>query len=356
MTKKIIHIDLDAFYASVEQRDNPTLKNRPVIVGGDPNSRGVVATCSYEARKFGIHSAMSSHKAYQLCPQAIFIKPQISKYKSVSTEIKKIFYEYTDLVEPLSLDEAFLDVTRNKKNNHSATLIAQEIKNKIYEKTQLTSSAGVSYNKFLAKIASDYKKPKGLTLIKPEEAIPFIKILPIRKFFGIGKVTEKKMIQIGIKTGGDLSNFSLNELINLFGKMGKFYYDIVRGKDLRPVNPNRSRKSIGKETTLSKDISDPNEILEILINLAEKVEYLLISNNKKGKTITLKIKFNDFITRSSSLAKPVQKKAIIIKEIQILINKINLKEKKVRLLGITVSNFNEQKLLPEGQLALPFKD
>ncbi|CAB1061728.1 DNA polymerase IV (EC [Olavius sp. associated proteobacterium Delta 1] len=260
--RKIIHLDMDAFYASVEQRDTPELKGKPVIVGGDPNHRGVVAACSYEARKFGIHSAMASSTAYKLCPDAIFIRPRFDVYKAVSSEIREIFHEYTNLVEPLSLDEAFLDVTENFKEMVSATLIAKEIKNQIYSRTgRLTASAGVSFNKFLAKVASDINKPDGITVVTPEMAASFIDRLPIRKFFGVGKVTEEKMIGFGIKTGADLKKYKKEKLIQIFGKSGNYFYNIAHGKDDRPVEPNRIRKSIGKETTLPEDIDDTDQML-----------------------------------------------------------------------------------------------
>jgi DNA polymerase-4 len=228
--RKIIHIDMDAFYASIEQRDNPKLKHRPVIVGGSPDMRGVVAACSYEARKFGIHSAMASSRAYRLCPAAVFIRPRFDVYRRVSEQIREIFLEYTDLVEPLSLDEAYLDVTQNKKGMKSATFIARKIKRKIHAKTGLTASAGISFNKFLAKVASDLQKPDGLTVVRPEQADGFIDRLPIGKFFGIGKVTEKKMIALGIKTGADLKKVDRVKLTEHFGKVGVYYYDIAHGR------------------------------------------------------------------------------------------------------------------------------
>src|SRR5210317_1660639 len=234
--RKIIHIDMDAFYASVEQRDRPELKGKPVIVGGDPQSRGVVAACSYEAREFGIHSAMASATAYRLCPDAVFIRPRFDVYRAVSSEIRKIFCEYTDLVEPLSLDEAFLDVTKNYMGMPSATLIAKEIKRKIYCKTgKLTASAGVSFNKFIAKVASDMNKPDGITVITPDMAEEFIDQLPIRKFFGVGKVTEAKMRSLGIQTGADLKRFQKEKLVEIFGKSGSYFFDIAHGMEHRPV-------------------------------------------------------------------------------------------------------------------------
>jgi len=356
--RKIIHIDMDAFYASIEQRDNPELKGKPVIVGGAPDKRGVVAACSYEARKFGIHSAMSSQRAHKLCPEAIFIPPRFDIYRAVSVQIKEIFYEYTDLIEPLSLDEAFLDVTENKKGMSSATLIAQEIKKKIYKKTGLTASAGVSFNKFLSKVASDINKPNGLTVITPEDADKFIDKLPIRKFFGIGEVTEKKMLDMGIKTGADLKKIDKSKLIELFGKVGEHYYNIVHGEDNRPVNPHRIRKSIGKETTLNEDINNIEQMIDILNQLALEVEELLKKHDVKGKTITLKIKYFDFqnITRIITVEKPIILRADIMKHVKVLLGKTDAGRKKVRLLGITISNFLDEDITGNKsmQLHLPF--
>ena len=245
---------MDAFYASVEQRDQPHLRDKPVAVGGGGN-RGVVAAASYEARQYGVRSAMPGVRAARLCPPLIFVKPRFDIYKKVSDQIHSIFEEYTDLIEPLSLDEAFLDVTENKKNLNSATLLATEIRNRIFEETQLTASAGVSFNKFLAKIASDINKPNGQKVITPEEAIPFLDLLPVEKFFGVGKVTAKRMHKMGIRTGADLKKISELELAQRFGKAGRYYYKIVRAQDDRKVNPNRVRKSIGAERTFNEDIS-----------------------------------------------------------------------------------------------------
>jgi DNA polymerase-4 len=361
--RKIIHIDMDAFYASVEQRDRPELKGKPVIVGGDPQSRGVVAACSYDARKFGIHSAMASATAYKLCPQAVFIRPRFDAYRAVSSDIRKIFCEYTDLVEPLSLDEAFLDVTENFMGMTSATLIAREIKQKIYNRTgKLTASAGVSFNKFLAKVASDMNKPDGITVVTPEMADEFIVSLPIRKFFGVGKVTEEKMLNLGIKTGADLKKYKKEQLIQLFGKSGSYFFNIAHGTDDRPVEPNRIRKSIGKETTFSEDIDDTERMLEILENIAVRLENSLIKREAKGRTITLKVKYYDFesITRSITIDEPVDNALVIMKYIGPLLSKTEAGEKKVRLLGISVSNFDDQdarsgKVCKYRQLLLPFK-
>ncbi|MCP4352182.1 MAG: DNA polymerase IV [Desulfobacterales bacterium] len=356
--RKIIHIDMDAFYASVEQRDRPELKGKPVIVGGDPDKRGVVAACSYEARKFGIHSAMSSKRASKLCPQAVFIRSRFEAYRAVSARIREVFHEYTDLVEPLSLDEAFLDVTENKKGMKFATQIAREIKQEIFERTSLTGSAGVSFNKFLAKVASDFDKPDGLTVVTPGQADEFIAKLPIRKFFGVGKVTEKKMLDMGIKTGTDLKKMDKELLTRLFGKPGEYFYSIVHGQDNRPVEPNRIRKSLGKETTLYEDIDDKEQMAEILEQIALQVENSLKKHNLKGMTITLKIKFSDFqtVTRSATTAEYVQDAAIIMEHIRTLLANTEAGIKKVRLLGITVSNFpDNNRIRICRQLPLPFE-
>ena len=351
---------MDAFYASVEQRDRPELKGKPVIVGGEPNSRGVVAACSYEARKFGIHSAMASSIAYKRCPQAVFIRPRFDAYRAVSADIREIFYEFTDLIEPLSLDEAFLDVTENHKGIVAATLVAKEIKKKIREKTgNLTASAGVSFNKFIAKVASDFNKPDGITVVTPEMADEFIDKLPIRKFFGVGKVTEEKMLNLGIQTGADLKKFNKENLIQLFGKSGIYFYNIAHGRDERPVEPNRIRKSIGKETTLLEDIDDTEQMLEILERIAMRLESSLIKREAKGRTITLKIKYFDFqsITRSITVEEPADNASAIMKYVKPLLSKTEAGRKKVRLLGISISSFDDQEaeIKTCGQLLLPFR-
>ncbi len=348
---------MDAFYASVEQRDNPQLRGQPVVVGGSPDSRGVVATCSYEARRFGIHSAMSCARAYRLCPQVIFVRPRFDAYREVSQQIRGIFLQYTDLVEPLSLDEAYLDVTSNKPNIQSATWVAQIIRQKIKSETRLTASAGVSYNKFLAKIASDIKKPDGLTIVTPEQAEQFIAQLPIRRFHGVGRVTEKKMEKLGIFTGSDLRQHSLQELDRNFGKSGEYYFNIARGIDLRPVVPNRVRKSIGKETTLTEDIADQGQMLTIIGALAEKVAALLQAKQTSGLTLTLKVKYADFeiVTRSISREMPIE----TADEIMVLSEKLLLKtaagDRAVRLLGVTISHLTTDIPADEPlQLELPF--
>ena len=355
--RKIIHIDMDAFYASVEQRDHPELRGKPVIVGGPPNSRGVVATCSYEARQFGIHSAMASSRAYRLCPRAIFVRPRMEVYRQVSGQIRAIFRQYTDLIEPLSLDEAFLDITRTERQPNSATWLAREILQRIHQQTGLTASAGVSYNKFLAKVASDCHKPAGLTVITPDQAADFIAQLPIRRFFGVGKVTEKKMHRLGITCGADLLTYQEHELVRLFGKQGRFFYHIARGIDDRPVIAHRQRKSIGNETTLGEDIRDRDQMLTILSALAEKIEARMAHAQTAAHTLTLKIKFADFqqITLSFTNASPLQSAADMMTIATTLLHDSAAGERAVRLLGLTLSNLVGQDTgNTDGQLSLPF--
>lgn len=355
--RKIIHVDMDAFYAAVEQRDNPRLHGKPVIVGGDPGSRGVVATCSYEARKFGIHSAMSSVRAYQLCPQAVFVRPRFDAYRAVSLQIRELFHEYTDLVEPLSLDEAYLDVTKNRKEIAFGSRVARQILQEITARTGLTASAGVSYNKFLAKVASDVNKPAGLTVVTPEQAETFIAELPIRRFHGVGRVTEKRMLARGIATGADLRRYSLEELQRLFGKSGEYFYHIARGIDHRPVVPNRVRKSIGKETTLDEDCWDKGEMMIILGRLAERVAGLIQARNSGGLTLTLKVKYADFqnVTRSHTQAEPIDQAATMLSLAEGLLGKTDAGKRSVRLLGLTVSNLTTDIPFEESlQMDLPF--
>jgi DNA polymerase IV len=354
MIRKIIHIDMDAFYASIEQRDNPQLKGKPVAVGSEL-PRGVVAAASYEARKFGVHSAMASVTAKKKCPSLIFVKPRFYAYKQVSRQIQEVFYEYTDLVEPLSLDEAFLDVTENKKNISLATTIAREIKVLIRERTGLTASAGVSVNKFLAKIASDYKKPDGLFVIKPLEGEAFVEKLEIEKFFGIGHVTAEKMHKMGIFTGKDLKSFPLEEMIRLFGKTGSFYYNIARAIDERPVDPNRIRKSIGTEYTFDRDLQGLREILFELKNVENELLERIQKVDVKGRTLTLKIKFEDFeqITRSKSQYEAYTPESIHSTSIE-LASVVDYKNKAVRLLGLTLSNLNSSEEIGAQQLELDF--
>lgn len=350
---------MDAFYASVEQRDNPELRGKPVIVGGDPRGRGVVATCSYEARKFGIHSAMAAARAFRLCPQAIFVRPRFPVYREVSRQIREIFLSYTDLVEPLSLDEAYLDVTTNNAGIQSATWIAQEIRRKITATTGLTASAGVSYNKFLAKIASDVDKPNGLTVVTPEQAGRFIADLPIRRFHGVGRVTEKKMERLGIRTGADLLTIDLDELIRIFGKAGAYYFHIARGVDERPVVPDRVRKSVGKETTLGEDLADRSQMMTIIGDLATRVAALLDTAETSGYTFTLKVKYADFqsVTRSISSDEPIATAEEMILLAESLLDKTEAGKRAVRLLGVTISNLTTDFSVDDDlQLELPFKN
>lgn len=338
--RKIIHIDMDAFFAAVEQQDHPEYRGRPVVVGGAPHSRGVVATCSYEARRYGIHSAMPSRQAYQRCPQAIFIPPRMERYREVSRMIVDIFRSYTDQVEPLSLDEAYLDVTKNKRGNSSATLLAREIKQHIYEQTGLTASAGVSYNKFLAKAASDYQKPNGLTVVTPEQAFQFIDELPIGKFFGVGKKTEALLMKRGIRNGADLRKRSLSELVQLLHKRGEILYQHVRGVDPRPVRSNRKRKSLGKETTLAHDVYEVEEMLPILWQCVQHVSRRLYEQGLEGRRVILKVRFHDFslVTRSITLEKPIQASKNIMTTLELLLERINFSSKGVRLLGVSVTD------------------
>ena len=337
--RKVIHMDMDAFYASIEQRDNPALRGKPVAVGGG-SERGVVAAASYEARRYGVRSAMPGKLARLKCKNLVFVQPRFDVYRAVSNQIMDVFYEYTDLVEPLSLDEAYLDVTENKFDIPSATLIAREIKQKIKDVTRLTASAGISVNKFLAKTASDIKKPDGIFLIKPEEAEKFVESLPIEKFFGIGKVTAEKMRSLGIRNGFDLKQMSVSFLTQHFGKVGQYYYQISRGIDHRQVNPNRARKSFGKETTFEKDISDPTEIDSTLFDLAQRLYTKIEERNIRGKTVTLKVKYDDFqqITRSKTIPIPVVSFDRFWAITTELLHLVDF-DRPVRLLGLAVSNF-----------------
>lgn len=336
--RKIIHIDMDAFFASVEQNDNPELRNKPIAVGGS-GKRGVVAAASYEARKFGVRSAMPSSIAKRRCPNLIIVKGRHDRYKEISNQIMNVFYEFTDLVEPLSIDEAFLDVTHNKKNLPSASIIAKEIKDRIKEVTGLTASAGISVNKFLAKIASDYQKPDGLFVIPPKEVEDFIAHLAIDQFFGVGKVTAVKMHQLGIFRGKDLKERSLAELTRVFGKAGVYYHQISRGIDNRPVNPNRIRKSVSTEHTFSNDLSDRESIRKDMIPTAEDLLRRLKKSDFRGRTLSLKVKFSSFeqVTRSKTILQELSQLDQILNIANELLNQVELKES-IRLLGLTVSN------------------
>jgi DNA polymerase-4 len=360
--RKIIHIDMDAFYAAVEQRDHPEYQGKPVAVGGRPEQRGVVATASYEARRYGIHSAMSSYKALKLCPDLIFLTPRFDVYKQVSQHIRQIFADYTDMIEPLSLDEAYLDVTQNKKHIASATVIAREIRERIRQETGLTASAGVSYNKFLAKVASDVNKPDGLCVITPECAEAFLEQLPIGRFYGIGKKTEPKLKALGIHSGADLKALSEESIERLFGRSAEFYYQMVRGHDDRPVETHWIRKSVGAENTFAEDLDDPQAMLTELETLATEVLEWMHQRNLYGRTLTLKVKYADFqqITRSRTVDTPLTDLVSIMTLLQTLLMQTEAGPRKVRLLGLSLSKLgsptepNEPKSgSPEQQLLLP---
>lgn len=354
--RKIIHIDMDAFFASIEQRDNEAFRGKPLAVGYAGN-RGVVAAASYEARKYGVRSAMSSKVALRKCPHLIFTGTRFNVYSEVSNQIMDIFLEYTELVEPLSLDEAFLDVTHNHKNIASATQIALEIKEKILETTRLTASAGVSYNKFLAKIASDVNKPNGIFIIRPKHAERFIDELPIERFFGVGKVTAKRMHQVGIKNGFDLKQRSKNELMLLFGKAGAMYYEYARGIDQREVEPNRIRKSVGAENTFLEDIDDPAILLLELEAVIKDVARRLERSGFEGRTVTLKLRYADFTTlsRSKTYVSVVSGFDLLFEIGKELLDTIDITPK-VRLIGLSVKNSDEGIWHDAVQLTLDFKE
>ena len=333
---------MDAFYASVEQRDNPSLMGKPIVVGGSELGRGVVATCSYEARVFGVRSAMPAFQARQLCPKCIFVKPRSDVYKSESIKIRKILNRYSDTIESVSLDEAYLDVTDSNLHDGSATKIAQSIKKEIKKSLSLTASAGVSYNKFLAKIASDYQKPDGLTVILPQEAVKFVEGLPIGKFHGVGSKTKQKMHRLNIYTGKDLKRYSQIELEAHFGKFGKYLYNIARSVDNREVKTNRKIKSLGRETTLfERRIYSKKEIFEILSLFISRIKVNIDAKNLKPKTLSIVIKYKDFklITRSLTKQTPFVVDKDIYSYIDTLLEKTEYKTKSIRLIGIRFSNF-----------------
>ncbi len=344
LSRKIIHIDMDAFFAAVEIRDNPKLRGKPVIIGSDPRQtggRGVVSTCSYEARAFGVHSAMSSKEAYERCPQAVFISGNYEKYKSVGLQIRAIFKRYTDLIEPMSIDEAYLDVTENKLGIKSAVKIARLIQKDIWQELHLTASAGVSYNKFLAKMASDYQKPHGLTVILPEQAEDFLKQMDISKFHGVGKKTVERLHQMGVFTGADLLEVPEVTLIDRFGRLGYDLYRKARGIHNSPVKSNRIRKSIGKEKTYGKILRAEEDIKKELTLLSEKVALNLHQQEKAGKIVILKIRYEDFstLTKRKSLAQKIQDASQISQIALQLYEELIEKERGVRLLGITMTGF-----------------
>lgn len=359
--RKIIHVDMDAFYASIEQRDHPEYRGKPIAVGYG-EKRGVVAAASYEARKYGVYSAMPSVTALRKCPRLIFATPRFDVYRAVSNQVMQVFHEYTRLVEPLSLDEAFLDVTVNHAGNRSATLIAKEIKQKIFNRTRLTASAGVSYNKFLAKIASDYRKPDGLFVIEPEKAEAFIEKLPVTKFFGVGRVTAARMEKLGIRTGQDLKQWSEVDLVQEFGKAGISYYHFARGIDDREVESERVRKSLGAEETFLDDLSEMVDILGALDQIAREVHRRAEKRKFLAKTVTLKIKYADFtlITRSKTVnyfVNSYEKLFELGKELLLQVE--DYQEKKIRLLGLTLKKPDAEEALlpPDGiQLSLDFEE
>ena len=359
--RKVIHVDMDAFYASIEQRDNPELRGRPVAVG-HAGERGVVSAASYEARRYGVRSAMASLKAERLCPELVFVPVRIEVYEQVSQQIHEIFHEYTDLIEPLALDEAFLDVTHNKKGMALAVDIAREIKRRIREDLGLVASAGVSYNKFLAKIASDYRKPDGLCTIHPDHALDFIAQLPIESFWGVGKVTAKRMHALGIHYGKELRAWSMDGLKREFGKVGQLYYDFARGIDLRPVEAVRIRKSVGCERTLERDISTRAAVIVELYHTAEELIERLAESEFKGNTLTLKVKFHDFtqITRSITQEKVLTSMKSILPLAKNLLANVEYEDHPIRLLGLSVSNprDGEDSTYRSGweQLELKFKE
>lgn len=354
--RKIIHVDMDAFYASVEQLDNPALRGKAIAVGG--GHRGVVSAASYEARKFGVHSAMASKIAKEKCPHLIFVPPRFPRYKEISRKIREIFYEYTDLVEPLSLDEAYLDVTENKKGIESANEIAKEIRQKIFEQTGLTASAGISVNKFLAKVASDINKPNGQKTIHPDKIEKFLEELPVEKFYGVGKVTANKMFSLAIFKGKDLKKRSLEDLTRLFGKSGKYYYNVVRGIHNSEVKPNRIQKSVAVERTFFEDLSEEQEITEKLENLSQELHQRLQKHNILGRSLTLKIKYKDFslftrsFTKEEYFSSPEQYFATAKK-----LWELRPFDKAVRLLGLSLSHLNtEEKKQISVQLKIPFEE
>ncbi len=356
----ILHIDMDAFYASIEQRDHPELRGRAVIVGGPPDKRGVVASCSYEARQFGIHSAMPSRTAFRLCPQAVFLPARFEVYRAVSARIMQLFRTYTDLVEPLSLDEAYLDVTSAVGNLDEVAQLARAIKQQIWEQTGVTASAGVSYNKFLAKLASDAHKPDGLTVISQEDAPAFLDALPIEKFFGVGKVTAGKLKEVGIETGADLKHLGEARLRALLGKQGGQLYRFVCGQDDRPVEPTRERKSVGKEVTFERDLVDRDRMEAVLEQLARQMEDRLVELDLYGRTLTLKLRWSDFqlLTRSVSHPNGFEDAQAMVPVLRMLLAQLDDGHRAVRLLGVSVSHLlSREDMQRSGQImTLPLWD
>ncbi len=348
----VLHVDLDAYYASIEQRDHPELRGKPVVVGGSPQSRGVVATCSYEARAFGIRSAMPAKTAYRLCPQAIFLPPRFEVYRAVSAQIMAIFKSITLLVEPLSLDEAYLDITSSARDFQEAEQLARTIKERIREETGLTASAGVSFNKLLSKLGSDAHKPDGLTLITPEQAPAFLDALPVEKFFGVGKVTAAALRKQGILSGADLRQMSEEQLRGLLGSRGSLLYQHVRAEDERPVEPVRERKSVGKEITLERDIADRGQMEAILAGLTDQVERRLTDLELVARTLSLKVRWSDFqlITRSVSRAQGFRYAREMLPVLRTLLSQLGSEQRAVRLLGVSVSNLMPARSALQGDL------
>ncbi|MFU2203835.1 DNA polymerase IV [Streptococcus hyovaginalis] len=351
-SRKIIHIDMDAFFAAVEVRDNPDLKGKPVVIAKDPREtggRGVVSTCSYEARQFGIHSAMSSKEAYERCPQAVFISGNYAKYREIGMQVREIFKRYTDLVEPMSIDEAYLDVTDNKLGIKSAVKVAKLIQHDIWKELHLTCSAGVSYNKFLAKLASDFQKPAGLTLILPEDAQSFLEELPVDKFHGVGKKSVEKLQALGVKTGKDLLALSEMTLIDHFGRFGYDLYRKARGISDSPVKPNRIRKSIGSERTYGKLLYNEEDIKAELSKNARRVADTLIKNEKLGKIVVIKVRYSDFITltKRHTLLEASQSFELIEQEAHRIYDELDSPPSGIRLLGVTVTGLLDKAVIEE---------
>jgi len=363
-SRKVIHIDMDAFFASVEERDDPKLAQHPLVIARHPKDtggRGVVTTANYKARKYGIHSAMSAQKAYELCPHATFVPGNHQKYREISQKIREIFHYYTDIIEPVSIDEAYLDVTNNKINSSSAIKIAKLIQHDVWQEVHLTCSAGVSYNKFLAKLASDYQKPRGMTVVTPDEAVDFLRDLPIEKFHGVGKKTVPKMHELGVYTGNDLYQKSEMELIQLFGKMGYSLYRKVRGIHNSPVQVTRERKSVGRERTYGKALTSEQECLSQLRIMAEQVTESLKKEQKHGKTVVLKLRYSDFetITKRATVQEYIYQKDDIFSQVSLIFEEVAQVEKGVRLLGITMTNLDpltyENIVLPLWEKGDPYK-
>uniref|UniRef100_A0AB33J1B6 DNA polymerase IV n=1 Tax=Prevotella sp. GTC17253 TaxID=3236793 RepID=A0AB33J1B6_9BACT len=358
--RKIIHVDMDAFYASVEQRDDPSLRGKPIAVGGD-GERSVLTTASYEARRFGVHSAMPTSKAKRLCPELILVPVDFEKYRAVSSRVHAIFRDYTDVVEPISLDEAFLDVTNNKKGIELAVDIAREIRHRIKSELRLTASAGVSYNKLLAKIASDYRKPDGLTVIHPSRALEFLARLPIEDFWGVGAKTAERMHALGIFSGLQLQQCSQEMLVRHFGKMGGVFYQFAHGVDLRPVEAHYIRKSLGCERTFSKDLSQHSSLVIELYHLTEELVRRIAKKGFKGTTLTLKVKYSDFtqVTRSMTRRQVFESKEDILSAAKQLMAQIEAEHHEIRLLGLSVSHSHgdgEEERAEWTELEIPFPE